>query len=61
MRVDKVERIVYNEPIILHRVNAPKEVDASNLPRKTPMEIYGYTYNNKAQIGPQIKLLDTYA
>lgn len=60
MRVDKVERVVYNDPIVVHRISAAKELDPSKLPRKTPMEVYGYTYDNKAQIGPQVRLLSMY-
>jgi hypothetical protein len=61
MKVDKVDRVVYNDPIVVRKLNPAKELDPKSLPHKTPLEVYGYTYDNKAQIGAPVRLLSTYA
>lgn len=61
MRVDKIEGIVYNEPRVIRLIQAPKEIDPSELLHKTPVEVVSPIYNRKGLVIDEKKNLSFYA
>lgn len=64
MRVDKVMRLIHNDPIIVKRIQPIYKdgvQDINNYIRTTPLKISEHTYNQDGKITQNSRLIDVYA